>query len=75
NRNAENITFGTGITPPSGQYVLRVNHFSACGRTTPTNYIVTLTVRGGTQTFRGTFTGAGTGGGAAAGTEVTRFTF
>ncbi|MCU0650348.1 MAG: hypothetical protein MUF00_20350 [Gemmatimonadaceae bacterium] len=75
NRNAENITYAAGVTPPSGQYIVRVNYFSNCRIATPTTYIVTLTVRGTTQTFTGSFTGAGTSGGATAGTEITRFTF
>jgi voltage-gated potassium channel Kch len=72
-RNNENITYAAGRTPPSGQYIVRVNYWSACDVTTPTFYVVTLTVRGVTQTFTGTLTGRGTQGGA--GVEVTRFTF
>lgn len=75
NRNNENITYGAGRTPPTGQYVVRVNYWSACSVTGSTTYVVTVTVRGVTQTFSGTLTGRGNQGGAGAGVEVTRFTF
>jgi hypothetical protein len=75
NRNTENISYATGVTPPAGQYVLRINFWSACEETAPTAYVVTLVVRGNVQTFIGTLRGAGNGGGAGAGIEVTRFTF
>jgi hypothetical protein len=75
NRNNENITYPTG-TPPSGQYIVRVNLWSGCNvPQQTTTYVVTVNVRGNVQTFTGTVTGAGNGGAAGAGTEITRFTF
>jgi hypothetical protein len=73
NRNNENITYAAGRTPPSGQYSLRVNYWSACDVTAATPYVVTLTVRGVTQTFTGVLTGSGSPGGS--GVEVARFSF
>ena len=66
-------------TALSGQYIVRVDYWSACGAT-ETNYFVTVALRpgspgGSVQTFSGTFTGTGTGGGAGDGTQITSFTF
>lgn len=72
--NNENITWPTG-TAPSGEYIVRLDYWSACGKGS-TNYIVTVHRVGyPVQVFTGTFTGAGDGGGAGSGIEITRFTF
>jgi hypothetical protein len=74
-RNAENISYPVGATPPAGSYVFRVNLWSACTRTTSTTYVATLVVRGVVQTFVGTLPPPGMRGGAGAGIEVARFTY
>lgn len=72
--NNENITWPTG-SAPSGEYIVRLDYWSACGKAS-TNYIVTVhRVGHPIQVFTGTFTGAGDGGGAGSGIEITRFTF
>lgn len=69
----ENITYD-GVTPPSGEYTVRVNYWSACGAAS-TNYVVTVRIAGqATQSFQGTFTGDGVGGAAGAGEVITTFT-
>lgn len=70
----ENITWPDDV-PPSGEYTVRVNYWSACDQQA-TNWVVTLRVEGQeTRTFEGQFTGAGVGGGQDAGEVVTTFTF
>jgi hypothetical protein len=69
----ENIVWPTG-SAPTGEYIVRVDHWAACGAT-QTDYVVTVQVQGSQpQVFTGTFTGAGDGGGATSGVEITRFT-
>jgi hypothetical protein len=69
----ENITWPQDGAP-SGEYIVRVDYWSACDAT-ETNYVVTVQVRGqDPQTFIGTFTGTGDGGGLGSGEEIVRFT-
>lgn len=69
----EHITWPDGPAP-SGEYVVRVNYWSACGQP-ETNWVVTVRVTGqATRTFQGTFTGSGNGGGLGAGEVITTFT-
>lgn len=71
----ENITWGED-TPPSGQYIVRVDLWSACEETDPITYVVTVNLRGAVSTFTGTFQPSeADGGGAFSGREITRFTY
>ncbi len=54
NINNENITYENTI-PPSGEYIIALSYYSACGVTGPTNYVVTLRYNGKTDTFSGVF--------------------
>ena len=54
NINNENITY-ENTTPPSGEYIIALTYYSACGVTGPTNYVVTLRYNGETRTFPGVF--------------------
>lgn len=73
--NNENVTWPS--TPPAGEYVVRVDYWSACDEASTTSYVVT--VRRGTSTpatFRGSFEAADeTMGGLGDGVEVTRFAY
>lgn len=72
----ENIAWPEGTTPSSGRYVVRVNYWSACDVGAPVPFVVTVTVRGSTRTFQGTFQpGEADGGGAYDGREIHSFTF
>jgi uncharacterized protein YfaP (DUF2135 family) len=73
-KNNENIYWPTG-SPPRGEYVVRVDNWSACDQS-PIHYVVTVNVKGqDPQMFVGTFTDAGDGGGQGSGVEVLRFTY
>ena len=71
----ENIGWLPG-TAPSGEYIVRVEYWDACGAV-ETEYVVTISIpdAGQVLTFSGTFTGEGTGGGAGAGETITTFVF
>ena len=69
--NNENITYDS-VVPPSGEYILSVDYFSACGVTGPTNYLVTTRVDGVVTTFDGVFTPEDDNSQL---TEITRFIF
>jgi hypothetical protein len=71
---AENVFWTSGVQPPAGTYIVRVNYWSACD--TPfTDYVVTVRVRGqAPRTFTGRLTGPGFGGGAGDGQRITEFT-
>jgi hypothetical protein len=71
--NNENITYGAK-EPPSGTYTVRLDYYDGCA-VSASNYVVTVTVRGSTQTFTGTFTGPGDEGGAGDGVTITTFTY
>lgn len=69
----ENVTWADG-TAPAGEYIVRVDNWSACGATR-TDWVVTVQVRGRQpEVYTGFFTDAGDGGGVGSGVEVTRFT-
>ncbi len=55
--NNENITYD-GSIPPSGEYTVFISLYSACEVVEPINFIVTVRVNGGVQTFNGTLTAA-----------------
>ncbi len=57
NVNNENITY-EGVTAPSGEYVVIVDYYLACGVNTPTNYTVTIRAGGLTNTYSGQLTNA-----------------
>ncbi len=84
NLRQENIGWKPS-SAPSGQYVVRVDYWSACGAVR-TDYIVTIYLRSNVPTVPGTpgsgvllfensFTGGGTQGGAGSGVPITTFTF
>jgi hypothetical protein len=59
-----------------GTYTVRLDYWSACGVTAPTEYVVTVATAGSTpQVFTGSFTGTGDAGGAGSGTLITTFPF
>jgi hypothetical protein len=71
---AENIFWATGLIPPPGDYIVRVDYWSNCGAVR-TDYVVTVNVRGkAPQVFTGFFTGPGDGGGKGSGRHVTTVT-
>jgi uncharacterized protein YfaP (DUF2135 family) len=60
----------------TGTYIVRLDHWSACGATVPVDYVVTVNTRtGGAQVFSGTFNGPGDSGGAGSGQLITTFAF
>ncbi len=73
--NNENITY-EGVTPPSGEYTVRVDYWSACAHTETTGYIVTVFNEGDATTYSGSFSvGDADYGEAGSGTTVTTFSF
>lgn len=71
----ENVTY-SGVTPPAGEYIVRVDHWENCENVT-SNYTVRVNREGQPPVVRtGSFpsTDPGTGGAAGAGVEVIRFT-
>lgn len=73
--NNENVSWPSGITPPEGEYIVRVDFWEDC-ETTGANFVVDITVCGVVQTFTGSFApGTDDFGGAGSGIEVARFTF
>lgn len=73
--NNENVTWERGA--PRGEYIVRVDYWSACSVPGTTQYVVTVRSRTGTPaTYQGTFEAADeTGGGLGDGVEVARFTY
>jgi hypothetical protein len=72
NKNSENIRWGT--TAPNGQYIVRVDYWSACNVTGTTTYTVVVNNGGATSRFTGTFSPSNAdSGGQGAGREITRF--
>jgi hypothetical protein len=72
---AENIFWSSGLIAPKGEYLVRVNYWSAC-QATRTNYVVTVNTRGQPpKVFTGFFTGSGNGGGKGSGRVITRATY
>jgi uncharacterized protein YfaP (DUF2135 family) len=67
----ENIRWPVGRAP-RGQYIVRVDYWSACGFTR-TNYTVRVFSGGSAEVFTGFFTGAGDEGGRGSGRTVTTF--
>jgi hypothetical protein len=75
NVNNENISWGED-TPPSGEYVVRVDLWSACDETEPIPFVVTVNLRGEVSTYTGTFDPSEADqGGKFSGREITRFTY
>jgi hypothetical protein len=72
---AENVFWASGLTPPPGAYVVRVDYWSNCAEV-QTNYVVTVNVRGRPpQVFSGVFTGSGDAGNKGAGRLITTLTY
>jgi hypothetical protein len=72
---AENIFWSSGLVAPKGEYLVRVNYWSACSAVR-TNYVVTVNTRGQPpKVFTGFFTGPGNGGGQGSGRVITRATY
>jgi hypothetical protein len=72
---AENIVWPSGVVPPTGEYTVRVNNWSACGEPA-TDYVVTIRLEGAPPIiYRGRFTDAGVGGAGGAGHRVASFTY
>lgn len=70
----ENITYADGTTPPSGEYVVRVDLWSECSVSSPIPFVVTVNRRGAVTTFTGVFQPSDAArGGAFDGREITRF--
>ncbi|MGB3544227.1 hypothetical protein [Rubrivirga sp.] len=67
----ENITYADGTTPPSGEYIVRVDLWSACATSSPIPFVVTVNRRGSATTFTGVFQ---PGGADTDDREITRFT-
>jgi len=68
----ENITY-TGVTPPSGEYIVRVDFWASCDGE-GAEYRVLVNVRGEGQLYEGDFRADEAGGGST-GEEVCRFTY
>jgi hypothetical protein len=74
-KSNENVVWPLG-GGAHGTYTVRLDYWSACGVTAPTQYVVTVATAGGTpQTFSGSFTGSGDAGGAGSGRVITTFPF
>ncbi|MBN1423087.1 hypothetical protein JXA88_00895 [Candidatus Fermentibacteria bacterium] len=72
--NNENITYDTG-TPPSGEYVVRVNYWMSCDGG-GADFRVVVAVRGEVQMYSGSFEASEAhGGGQGSGREICRFVF
>ncbi|MCH7639206.1 MAG: hypothetical protein IH855_07065 [Bacteroidetes bacterium] len=71
----ENISWGD-VTPPGGEYTVRVDLWSECAVTVAIPFVVTTNIRGSVNTFSGTFQPSeADSGGAFDGREITQFTF
>jgi hypothetical protein len=74
-KSNENIVWPVGHAP-HGTFTVKLAYWSACNVSAPTEYVVTVAVKGQTpQIFTGNFTGPGTGGGAGSGNLITTFTY
>ena len=74
-KSNENVVWPTG-GGASGTYTVRLDYWSGCGMSVPTDYVVTVaTVGGSPQIFTGSFTGAGDHGGSGSGILITTFNF
>jgi hypothetical protein len=74
-KSNENTVWPTG-GGARGNYTVRLNYWSSCGVSLPTQWVVTVaTAGGGAQVFTGSFTPPGVGGGSGAGQVVTTFTY
>lgn len=72
---AENIFWSSGLIAPRGEYVVRVNYWSACAAQR-TEYVVTINAKGKVPSvYTGAFVGSGTGGGQGSGRVITTFTY
>lgn len=72
--NNENITWSS-TAPTAGNYVVRLNLWSACNEPGPFPYVITTTVNGNSEVFVGEMTLADEmAGGALAGTVITTLT-
>ena len=72
---AENVFWATGLIPPRGEYIVRVDYWSSCSAV-KTDYVVTINVRGkAPQVYTGSFTGGGDGGGKGSGKLITTVTY
>jgi len=72
---AENIFWSSGLIAPRGEYLVRVNYWSACAAV-KTNYVVTVNMRGKPPVvYTGFFTGSGNGGGQGSGRVITTATY
>jgi len=74
-RNNENITYPTGVTPPAGQYIVRVDYFESCDGG-GADFTVVVNNDGVHSSFSGSFTASDADqGNVGSGREITRFTF
>jgi hypothetical protein len=71
NINNENISY-PNATPPTGQYIVRVDYFASCG-VARTNFVVTVNNGSQRLTFSGFFDGPGDFGAQGSGREIVRF--
>lgn len=72
---AENIFWASGLIAPRGEYLVRLDYWSACSETR-TNYVVTVNAKGQPpRVFQGFFTGTGDGGGKGSGRNIYTFTY
>jgi hypothetical protein len=72
---AENVFWASGLIAPRGEYIVRVDYWSACSEVR-TNYVVTVNARGRPpQVFSGVFTGPGDGGARGAGKTITTLSY
>ena len=74
-KSNENVVWPTG-GGATGTYTVRLDYWSGCGMTVPTEYVVTVATATGTpQVFTGSFTGAGDHGGSGSGILIITFNF
>jgi len=52
--NNENITY-ENVTPPTGEYIVGLNYYSACGLDVTTSFVVTVRSGGQVDTYPGNF--------------------
>jgi hypothetical protein len=75
-KSNENVVWPTG-SGAHGSYTVKLDYWSACGASVPTQYVVTVATTGGTpQVFTGQFApGSADAGGAGSGILITGFNF
>ncbi len=72
---AENVFWSSGLIAPRGEYIVRVDYWSACSALR-TSYVVTVNSKGKPpRVFQGVFTGGGDGGGKGSGRNITTFVY